>query len=46
MPFVGIDGIQVDSSETNQSLKENEFRIKIQFSVGQLTGKLEQTIKA
>jgi phage baseplate assembly protein W len=46
MPFVGIDGIQVDSADTNQSLRENEFRIKIQFSVGQLKGKLEQTIRA
>lgn len=45
MPFVGIDAIEVETRDTNQSLSENEFKIKIQFSVGQLKGKLEQSIK-
>lgn len=46
MPFVILDNIQVDTEDTDDTVMPNQIKISISFSVGQLTGKLDQTISA
>lgn len=46
MPFVILNEITVDDVTTKPTLKPNEINVKINFSVGQIEGVLEQRIKA
>jgi hypothetical protein len=41
-----LDDIKVFSSETDRTLLPNQVRISIEFSVGKITGKLDQPITA
>lgn len=45
MPFVAIDDISVETNSTNKNLENNQIKIKLSFSVGQLAGVLEQSIQ-
>jgi phage baseplate assembly protein W len=44
MPFVVLDNIQVLSSEEDTTILPNQVRIIIEFSVGQITGVLDESI--
>jgi hypothetical protein len=46
MPFVVLDDIQVLSSEEDTTILPNQVRIIIQFSVGQISGVLDESITA
>lgn len=46
MPFVTLNDIQVLTSETDTTLLPNQVRIIIEFSVGKITGKLDQSVSA
>jgi phage baseplate assembly protein W len=45
MPSLVLNTIDVEDNTTNPSLRSNEVRVKIEFSVGQLQGFLEQNIR-
>ena len=46
MPFVEVIDIQAFNESTDRTIGPNELRIRIEFSVGQLKGALDKTIKA
>lgn len=45
MPFIQVNEINVTNSETNTTLRPNELNIKIKFQVGQIEGRLNQTVR-
>lgn len=45
LPFLTINSLVVSDSTTDSTVKPNEFRIRINFSAGQLTGVLDQRIR-
>ena len=45
MPALILNTIDVEDNSTNASLKLNEIKVKINFSIGQLEGFLEQNIR-
>lgn len=45
MPFVQVDSIIVSDSTTDTTLKANELRIRLNFTVGQIEGSLDQRIR-
>jgi hypothetical protein len=44
MPFVLINDIAVSTTEDDNTIKENQIKVSIDFSVGQLAGKLDLPI--
>jgi hypothetical protein len=44
MPFVILNNIDVQTEDTDDTVMPNQLKITIFFSVGQITGKLDQTI--
>jgi hypothetical protein len=46
MPFVILNNIDVLTSDTDATVGPNQVRIIINFSVGQISGKLDQSITA
>jgi phage baseplate assembly protein W len=46
MPFVTLNNVTVNDSSTDSTLRANEARVKIEFSVNQIQGVLTQQIKA
>ncbi len=44
MPFVILNDIEVRTEDTDDTIVPNQVRIIINFSVGQVIGKLDQTI--
>ena len=44
MPFIKIDNLLVLDESNDKNIESNKIRIKINFSVGELEGVLEQTI--
>jgi phage baseplate assembly protein W len=45
MPFVQVNTIEVSDSTTDTTLQSNELRIKLNFTVGQIEGSLNQRIR-
>lgn len=46
MPFVILNNIDVRTEDNDETIIPNQIRIIINFSVGQLSGKLDQSITA
>lgn len=46
MPFINLKRIEVTTIAEDASLRPNEVRVKISFSVGQLQGNLEQRVNS
>ena len=46
MPFVKIDNVEVLTSDDDVAIAPNQVKININFSVGQISGKLTQSITA
>lgn len=45
MPFVEVIDLQVRDSNTDPSLRSNEINIRLEYSVGQIVGVLNQRIR-
>ena len=46
MPFVNLKRVEVTTIDDDPSLRPNEIRAKISFTVGQVQGQLEQRVAA